>query len=310
MPEPARLDTPAARGFPMNAAYRGRFAPSPTGRLHFGSLVAALGSWLHARAAGGAWLVRIEDLDHEREVPGAARHILATLAALGLHADEPVRVQSQHLDFYRHALERLRDGGHAYPCWCSRSDLEELAGIHPARCTTARGTRTPAWRLRVDGPAIGFDDALCGPFEQDLARELGDFVIWRGDGICAYQLAVVVDDADQGVTDVVRGADLLDSTPRQILLQDRLGLPRPRYLHLPLALDAQGRKLSKHDQARAVDAHDPLPALRAALTFLGQAAQARGSVDSILREAIKDFDPTRIPRPAAATIAAARNATR
>jgi len=294
--------------FPLTPGCRGRFAPSPTGRLHFGSLVAALGSWLFARAAGGRWLVRIEDLDREREVAGAARDILATLAAFGMTSDEDVLVQSERTGFYAAALRRLEAGGHAYRCWCSRADLDRFGGIHPAHCVAAPSTRAPAWRLRVGTETIAFDDAICGRIEQDLAADVGDFVVWRADGACAYQLAVVVDDAAQGIGDVVRGADLLDSTPRQILLQRLLGLPQPRYAHLPLALDAQGRKLSKHDAAHPVDADDPLPALRAALAFLGQPWRDETVPEALLREAVCAFDPARIAR-SAPPIAAARNAS-
>ncbi|MBX3688816.1 tRNA glutamyl-Q(34) synthetase GluQRS [Dokdonella sp.] len=292
------------------SGYRGRFAPSPTGRLHLGSLVAALGSWLFARAAGGQWLLRIEDLDHDREVPGAAQDILATLAAFGMQSDGPVIVQSERIERYAAALRELQDGGHAYACWCSRSDLEPHAGIHPATCVATPTARTPAWRLRVGGAVIGFDDAICGAQRQDLARAVGDFVVWRADGVCAYQLAVIVDDAAQGITDVVRGADLLDSTPRQILLQQMLGLPRPRHAHLPLVLDAQGGKLGKQDAACPVDAGDPLPALRAALRHLGQIVPPADSVDALLEQAVRGFDIHRIPASSAGDHVAAHNASR
>lgn len=293
----------------MTTGYRGRFAPSPTGRLHFGSLVAALGSWLSARAVGGAWIVRMEDLDREREVDGAARDILHTLEAFGLASDEAVILQSGRSDAYAAALACLEADGHAYRCWCSRSDLEPFAGIHPRACVAGAQARAPAWRLRVGAQRIGFDDAVQGPQQQDLAEDVGDFVVWRADGACAYQLAVVVDDDMQAITDIVRGADLLDSTPRQILLQRLLGLAQPRYAHLPLALGADGRKLSKHEAALAVDAADPLPALRAALRFLGQDDSGAGRVDALLSRALRDFDMRAIPREPAciAAFAAARN---
>lgn len=293
----------------MTGGHRGRFAPSPTGRLHFGSLVAALGSWLFARAARGAWIVRMEDLDREREAAGAARQILRSLEAFGLASDEPVVYQSQRGDAYAAALARLAGDGHAYRCWCSRSDLEPFGGIHPRECMAPVQARAPAWRLRVGAARVGFDDLVLGPQQQDLAREVGDFVVWRADGACAYQLAVVVDDAAQAISHVVRGADLLDSTPRQILLQRLLGLAQPRHAHLPLALGMDGRKLSKHEAACAVDADDPLPALRAALRFLGQRAAAAGDVDALLTAAVRDFDTRTIPRePAPApAFAAARN---
>jgi len=289
----------------------GRFAPSPTGRLHFGSLVAALGSWLFARAAGGRWIVRMEDLDREREVAGAASGILATLDAFGLASDAPVVYQSARTPMYADALARLERDGHAYRCWCSRSDLEPHGGIHPARCVAPPSTRAPAWRLRVGQVAIAFDDLVQGSQHQPLASAVGDFVVWRADGACAYQLAVVVDDAAQGVDQVVRGADLLDSTPRQILLQRLLGLPTPSYAHLPLALGADGRKLSKHEAAVPVDARDPLPALREALRFLGQPLPQAGDVDTLLRAAARGFEPGRVPRAASVphAFAAARNAS-
>jgi glutamyl-Q tRNA(Asp) synthetase len=293
----------------VTGGYRGRFAPSPTGRLHFGSLVAALGSWLPARAAGGAWIVRMEDLDREREVEGAAQDILRTLDAFGLSPDEAVVYQSGRGDAYAAALARLEGDGHAYRCWCSRSDLEAFDGIHPRACIASAQARAPAWRMRVGTTRIRFDDQVQGTQWQDLAREVGDFVVWRADGVCAYQLAVVVDDGAQAITDVVRGADLLDSTPRQILLQRLLGLPQPRYAHLPLALGADGKKLSKHEAALAVDAADPLPALRAALRFLGVPVDGAGSVDALLSAALRDFDVGAIPRVSTCVraFAAARN---
>ena len=281
---------------PSSPAYRGRFAPSPTGRLHFGSLVAAVGSWLFARAAGGRWVVRVEDLDPPREVAGADAEILATLEAFGMTSDEPVIHQSRRADIYANALAVLRERDAVYPCWCSRSDLEPFGGIHPAACVAPADTsREPAWRVRVPARAIAFDDAIQGRVAQDLSRETGDFVVRRADGWFAYQLAVVVDDAAQGITDIVRGADLVESTPRQIFLQELLELPRIRYAHLPLALDAGGRKLSKQERAVAVEPDDPLPALRAALAFLGQAPTSERTVAATLAAALGAFDPKRIP---------------
>ncbi|MEO7323783.1 MAG: tRNA glutamyl-Q(34) synthetase GluQRS [Dokdonella sp.] len=280
--------------------YRGRFAPSPTGSLHFGSLVAALGSWLFARAAGGEWIVRMEDLDHEREIVGATGDILQTLVAFGLESDTDIIYQSQRLGIYSAALNDLESAGHAYRCWCSRSDLEPFAGIHPAECIARPVAREPSWRIRVRDETASFEDAIQGAITQDLRREVGDFVVWRADGICAYQLAVVVDDAAQAITHVVRGADLLDSTARQILLQRLLGLAQAQYAHLPLALDGAGRKLSKHDCALAVDARDPLPALRAALHFLGQSVTPARRPAVLLSQAAHDFDERRIARVVAA----------
>lgn len=293
-----------------NPAYRGRFAPSPTGPLHFGSLLAALGSWLLARRAGGEWLVRIEDLDPPRELPGAARRQLDTLAAFGLESDGPVLWQSRRGDAYQAALDRLLADGLAFACHCSRGDLAGEGGIH-RRCTADAPRAQPAVRLRVrDGTRIAFDDRLQGRIGQDVAGEVGDVVLRRADGYWAYQLAVVVDDAAQGITDVVRGADLLDSMPRQILLQRALGLPTPRYAHLPLVLDAQGRKLSKSLAALPVDAEDPLPALRLAWRALGQdpaALRAASGAGSALAAAVAAFDPERLPRTRSIALAALHN---
>jgi glutamyl-Q tRNA(Asp) synthetase len=286
---------------PKPPPYRGRFAPSPTGRLHFGSLVAALGSWLMARSNQGTWLVRIEDLDPPREVRGADLDILATLAAFGMESDEPPVYQSHRTADHERAFDRLHALGCVYPCWCSRTDLAPFDGLHPVACVASRDdAREAAWRMRVPARVISFDDAIQGRFAQDLAREVGDFVIRRADGWYAYQLAVVIDDAAQGVTDVVRGADLIDSTPRQLLLQELLDLPRMGYAHLPLALGDDGQKLSKHVSALAVDADDPLPALRAALAFLGQIPPAQRDVASTLADALERFDARRIPATARA----------
>lgn len=295
----------------MNAAYRGRFAPSPTGELHAGSLLAALGSWLLARHAGGSWLVRIEDLDPPREVPGAADSQLRTLQALGLVPDGPVQRQSERSDLYRQALQRLRDAGLAFACHCSRADLAGHGGVH-RHCVSEQPRALPAWRLRVaDDTRIAFVDALQGPQQQDVARDAGDVVLRRADGLWAYQLAVVVDDAEQGITHVVRGADLLDSTPRQILLQRALGLPTPAYTHLPLLVDADGRKLSKSAADLPVDAGDPLPALRMAWVALGQELRSvprAGSATHWLKAASASFDPQRLPDLPAIDCAALHNA--
>ena len=278
----------------MNA-YRGRFAPSPTGPLHFGSLVAALASWLCARAAGGRWLVRIEDVDRARTMAGAEARILATLSAHGLEPDEPPIRQSDRGDAYAAALARLVREGHAYACACSRADLVASGGVHPRHCLrTVVPTAPHAWRLRVPDRTIAFIDRVHGPVEQALRRDVGDFVVRRVDGDWAYQLAVVVDDAAQGVTDVVRGADLLDSTPRQILLRELLGLPETTWLHVPLVLDRSGQKLSKADGARALDDADPIPALRDALAFLGQVVPTGRELARFLADAVRAFDPVRI----------------
>jgi len=251
-------------------AYCGRFAPSPSGPLHLGSLVAALGSWLLARQAGGRWRVRIEDIDPPREVPGAAARQLRTLAAFGLDADGPVLHQSTRGERYQQVLQQLLDTGDAFDCHCSRRLLAASGGIHRL-CPPGVSRPAPAVRLRVaDGSVIEFDDLIQGRQSQDVAREVGDVVLRRSDGLWAYQLAVVVDDADQDVTHVVRGADLLDSTARQILLQRRLGLPTPEYAHLPLVLGRDGKKLSKSLAAQALDEADPIPALLLAWQYLEQ----------------------------------------
>lgn len=261
--------------------YRGRFAPSPTGPLHAGSLVAALASWLDARARGGAWLVRIEDVDRPRCVPGMAETILAQLARCGLLPDEPPLWQSTRDAAYEAAMLQLIGAGRAYPCACTRSDIEAALAargqtrtrfgelVYPGTCRNGLQGHLPrAWRLRVDG-VVHWHDRRLGAQEQDVARSVGDFVLRRADGLWAYQLAVVVDDAAQGITDVVRGEDLADNTPRQILLQRALGVATPRYLHTPLVLGTDGHKLSKQNGAAALEPDDPLPALRAAARVLG-----------------------------------------
>ncbi len=279
--------------------YRGRFAPSPTGPLHFGSLVAALGSWLYARQAGGQWLVRIEDLDPPREVPGAGQGQLATLAAFGLVPDQAPWLQSGRGDAYAAALDELLAAGDAFECHCSRSELEASGGVHRRCIGRPRPGRRPAIRLRVPDGEVVFRDRIQGVFRQDPGREVGDVVLRRADGFWAYQLAVVVDDAAQGITDVVRGADLLDSTPRQIVLQQRLGLPTPTYAHLPLVRDGEGRKLGKSLAALPVDEGHALPALRAAWGFLGQdplRLAMASTAGQALDAAVEGFDPTRVPR--------------
>jgi len=277
-------------------SYRGRFAPSPTGHLHFGSLVAAVGSWLCARHAGGQWLLRMEDIDPPREVPGSAASILAALPAFGLVADAPVLYQSQRMAAYEAAFEQLRATDQVFPCWCSRSELAGAGGIHrDGRCVAPpRTDQPPAWRLHMPAVVVEFDDALQGPQRQNLRDEVGDFVIRRVEGFYSYQLACVVDDAYQGITEVVRGQDLLASTARQICLQRCLGLPTPGYRHLPLVLDADGRKLSKSDGAFPVDPAEPVPALRRALAFLRRPAAAT-NVHELLGQALAEFDPADLP---------------
>ncbi|MDL5366284.1 tRNA glutamyl-Q(34) synthetase GluQRS [Xanthomonas sp. NCPPB 2654] len=278
--------------------YRGRFAPSPTGPLHLGSLLAAFGSWLLARHAGGEWLLRIEDVDRPRSVPGAAERQLASLRACGLEADAPILRQSERGAVYQAAAQRLLQAGLAFACSCSRSELAAQGGVHH-RCVATQPRPQPALRLRVaPHSVVAFRDGVRGEVAQDVYAEVGDFVLLRADGCWAYQLAVVVDDAAQGISDVVRGADLLDSTPRQILLQRALGLPTPNYLHLPLLLGADGRKLSKSHAALPLDDADPLPALRLAWALLGQVPAAlagAGSVAALLAAALRGFEPARLP---------------
>jgi glutamyl-Q tRNA(Asp) synthetase len=280
-------------------SYRGRFAPSPTGALHFGSLVAAVGSWLVARHAGGEWVVRIEDIDPPREVPGSAKSILATLDAFGMSSDAPVIYQSARGDAYEAAFERLKTEGHVFPCWCSRADLAVHGGMHRhGQCVAAPDpARPPAWRLRTPDETLRWHDDLQGPQSENLMDAAGDFVIRRVEGFWAYQLACVVDDGEQGVTHVVRGADLLDSTARQIYLQRLLGLPTPSYLHLPLVVDADGRKLSKSAAALPVDRGDPLPGLRLALERLGlEAAPEASTPYELLHAALNEFKPASLRR--------------
>lgn len=279
--------------------YCGRFAPSPTGPLHLGSLLAAFGSWLLARHAGGQWLVRVEDIDPPREAPGAVESQLATLTAFGLSSDAPVQYQSRRNGLYQAAVGQLLDYGKAFACHCSRADLASQGGIH-RHCVASQQRPQPAIRLRVaDGTHVSFVDALQGLQEQDVDREAGDVVLLRADGYWAYQLAVVVDDAEQGITHVVRGADLIDSTARQILLQQALALPTPHYLHLPLLLDSTGRKLSKSQAAVPVDSTQPIPVLRWLWAALGQqpaALDAATSVAEALQHAAAAFDPARLQK--------------
>jgi len=281
-------------------AATGRFAPSPTGPLHFGSLVAAVASWLDARAARGRWLARIEDLDKPREQPGAADTILRQLEACGLEWDGEVVYQSARLDRYRAALDQLNQSGATYWCACSRKEMADSAlaidgaRVYAGTCRGgfARGKAPRAIRVKTDADPIRFEDRLQGTVAQSVEREVGDFVIYRADGQFAYQLAVVVDDAAQGVTDVVRGADLLDSTARQIHLQRLLGLPAPRYLHFPVAVDAAGEKLSKQTCAPDAGPED----LPAALAFLGLAPPAALPPRELLQWALRAWDPGRLPR--------------
>jgi len=269
--------------------YIGRFAPSPTGPLHAGSLVAALASWLDARAHNGQWLVRIEDIDTPRCVKGADQGILEQLPAFGLVADSEPTWQSQRTHLYEDALTHLINKGWAYPCGCSRKEIEDIyvsqgqdiarhsAAIYPGTCRDGlNGKPARAWRLNVQAvmealhlpQTLQWHDRRMGQQQQDVAREVGDFVLKRADGLWAYQLAVVVDDADQGITHVVRGEDLHDNTARQILLQKALGLPTPIYMHTPLVMGENGEKLSKQNGALALDLRDPLTVLNCAAEVL------------------------------------------
>ena len=285
--------------------YVGRFAPSPTGPLHFGSVVAALASWLDARAARGRWLVRIEDLDAPRVQPGAADLILRTLERLGLGWDGPVVYQSLRAPFYEAALHKLRP--YVYWCGCTRREVADSspglaadgAQIYPGTCRhgVAPGKTARTLRVRTGAERIEFHDRVQGAQSQVLRSDVGDFVLCRADGQFAYQLAVVVDDAEQGVTDVVRGADLLDSTARQLYLQRLLGVPAPRYLHVPMALNRHHEKLSKQTGAKPVHDTPPACVISDALRFLGQTAT--GDLD----EALAAWDVGRIPRRKAIALA-------
>ncbi|MCI7708849.1 MAG: tRNA glutamyl-Q(34) synthetase GluQRS [Sutterella parvirubra] len=275
------------------STYKGRFAPSPTGRLHRGSLAAALASWLDARAHGGVWVVRIEDIDPPRDVPGAAEDILRVLTRLGMTSDEPVRYQSRMDGLYEAALEKLRTAGRLYGCACSRTEIRECAlalslapNVYPGTCR--RGTNgRPVRMLRflTDDQPVTFTDRWCGPFTQNVERECGDFVVKRADGLWAYQLAVVADDIDQGVTDIVRGADLLDNTPRQIMLTKALGGVPARYMHVPLVLNDRGEKLSKQQGAVPLT-DDLMDELERAFTHLGFPRIGADTPEAFLKAAV------------------------
>jgi len=277
--------------------YRGRFAPSPTGPLHFGSLVAAVASWLDARAAGGEWLVRIEDVDTTRTVPGAAEDILRTLEAFGLEWDGEVEWQSRRTERYDAALERLRAAGYVYRCRCSRKEIADsgLVGlegaIYPGTCRHLALAPGPglAERMIAAETPVTFVDRAIGTVSQNVARDIGDFVVKRRDALFAYQLAVVVDDAEQAITDVVRGADLLWSTPRQILLQRALGYPTPRYLHFPVVTNASGEKLSKQTGAEAIDSRAAPAVLNDALAFLGHPRVEGAPPQGMLARTVREF---------------------
>ena len=289
--------------------YIGRFAPSPTGPLHAGSLAAAMASYLDAKAHAGLWLVRMEDVDQPRTVPGAAEAILQALRLLGMHWDGAVVVQSQRTALYADAMSRL--AGQSFACGCSRREIADSqlglssdgSAIYPGTCRhgLAAGKTARSWRLRVPqaGSVSHFSDRWQGHVQQDLGQEVGDFVLLRADGFWAYQLAVVVDDAAQGVTHVVRGADLLDSTPRQMYLQGLLGLPTPSYMHVPVVVNELGEKLSKQTGALALDLHAPLSPLHHAAQFLGLQIAPANSVSAFWDAAIKAWQDRcmRLPDP-------------
>ncbi|TBU88507.1 tRNA glutamyl-Q(34) synthetase GluQRS [Stutzerimonas kirkiae] len=284
---------------PTFSGYTGRFAPTPSGYLHFGSLMAALASYLDARAANGRWLLRMEDLDPPREVPGAQAAILSTLEAYGFEWDAALLRQSERTEAYRHTVQSLLMQGLAYPCDCSRKRLAPWP-IYPGFCRDAqKPDRDAAIRLRVPKLEYAFEDRVQGRFSQQLARDVGDFVIRRRDGLFAYQLAVVLDDAWQGMTDVVRGADLLDSTPRQLYLQELLGLPHPRYLHVPLVIQPDGHKLGKSYRSPPLDAEQAPSLLLRALRALGQRPprelHGAGRAE-LMAWGIEHWDASRIPR--------------
>lgn len=273
--------------------YVGRFAPSPTGPLHFGSLVCAMATYLDARAHAGTWLIRIEDIDPPRDIPGADSDIIRTLAGFGMQSDKEIVWQSDRHALYEKAFNQLKSSGAVYGCACSRSEI--LAkdkvlglplGVYPGTCrsgTHGRDIRT--WRFLTNSVPVTFFDRIQGSYTQNVEHDVGDFVVRRADGLWAYQLAVVVDDADQKVTHVVRGADLLDNTPRQILLQKALGLVTPTYMHIAVVTDANGQKLSKQTKAKPVNCVDPLPVLQSAFEFLGFQKISAKSLDAFWQSA-------------------------
>lgn len=287
----------------MRRPYVGRFAPSPTGPLHFGSIVAALASFLDARHHGGRWLVRMEDVDETRCQPRWADTILRQLEGLGLQWDGEVMIQSRRKEAYEQALAELRAAGQVYACRCSRREVADVAvqgidgPVYPGTCRTLDWSGNDlAWRVRTEDGPLSFTDAIQGPCSQNLAREVGDFILKRRDGLFAYQLAVVVDDHEQGITAIVRGADLLVSTPRQLHLQRLLGYARCEYAHVPVAVNAAGQKLSKQTLAPAIDAAQGIAVLNAGLQFLGQPLVAAATPHDVLEQAALAWDTCRIRR--------------
>ena len=283
------------QAFP-SSVYVGRFAPSPTGELHFGSLVAAVGSYLQARHAAGRWLIRVEDIDPPREIPGSSASILCDLERLEMESDGPVLYQSNRTGAYADAIDNLLLQRKAYWCACSRKDLP-ASGIYPGTCRNglAQGKAPRAVRLRVDSSKIKFTDLVQGEMEESLKETVGDFIIQRADGLPAYQLAVVIDDAFQGITEVVRGCDLLDSTARQIYLQACLSLPTPSYAHLPLAMHSDGKKLGKRFGSDPVASHSAAAAISLALRFLGQSPPPGMGLEDLWPWAIEHWRTDSIP---------------
>lgn len=275
----------------------GRFAPSPTGSLHFGSLISAVGSYLEARSAGGSWLIRIEDIDPPREVAGSSAEIIDDLHRFGMFADAAALYQSSRTGAYEDVVSKLLESDRAYPCACSRKDLP-ASGIYPGTCRNGipAGKSPRAIRFRRDNDICEFTDAVQGHIIESPANSCGDFIIKRADGLFSYQLAVVVDDSFQAVTQVVRGADLLDSSCRQIALQRALGIEQPDYMHLPVAVSSDGKKLSKRYQADPVRHQDPVYGVRQALYFLGQKPPADLNLEELWIWALEHWDSSLIPR--------------
>ena len=292
--------------------YIGRFAPSPTGLLHIGSLLTAVSSYADARFHSGKWLLRMEDLDPPREMQGAADNILFTLEKFGFEWDGEVAYQSQRHAFYRDALDDLRVRNLVYPCDCSRKDWHEKARlgadgfVYNGACANKnifrQPEKSPAWRVRVPDEVIEFDDEIVGHYAQNLAHDIGDFVLLRADGFWAYQLAVVVDDAAQGITHIVRGQDLLVSTPRQIYLQRCLNAPTPHYAHLPLLTNKLGQKWSKQTRADAIDVNQAAAQLRQVMNYLNiPAAPDTNKPHDLLNWTVANWQMTRVPKSAICT---------
>ncbi len=290
------------------SAYTGRFAPSPTGPLHFGSLIAALASYCDAKSNQGLWLVRMEDLDKPREIKGAADNILAKLKLFGFTWDGEVMFQSLRNEAYQTAIDRLLVRNLVYPCTCSRKEIADSSSfrgiegsIYPKTCLEhpVKNNVKPAYRVKTEDKSTFFIDRIQGEVHQNIARDIGDFVLRRADGVFAYQLAVIVDDAEQGVTHVVRGADLLDSTPRQIYLQEKLSLPQPTYAHVPIACNANGEKLSKQTLAQAIRPENAAELMVKALNFLGQNPEGhltKAQPKAILEWAVAHWNLNKIPK--------------